>query len=1045
MAPPSVASSSSSVIRQRNHMAESEAGPSTKTPSLRSRSSARSAASSPISPKGKEREEPSDQADSEEESSSEDEENVTESESGEESVEADGAGHGDDAINGLEEHGEDEDDGSEDESGDGSDEVSDEEDIDEESDEEEEEPALKYSKLQGRIPEILAKDTASTISVSPRFIALGTHNGMVHVLSYEGVKVNSFRPHAAGVTCLRMDESNDFVATSSVEGRVVIHSLTTPESYAFDYKRPMRAIALEPDYAKKKSRAFVCGGMAGNLILQEKGWMGYKEQVLHSGEGPIWAIEWRGNLIAWANDLGVKIYDTSTGQRIGFIDRGPSAPRAELFKCTLQWKDDRTLIIGWADFIKIVRVRSRPSAPGSGNLHPLTVELTAVYQVDCMLSGIAPFGGSYVVLAYIAPDRYENEATDDRMEQRRKAANRPELRIIEKGEEINADALSLGNYHMYGCNDYTLVKSQKLGDEAFLVVSPQDVIEVRPRDEADHVEWLVEKERYEEALEAAEELRKKHGGVLDVTGIGLKYMQHLVDEEHYDQAAALAHKVLGQDVSAWEKWIDIFVQHQQLPVIIPHIPTKNPRLSKPVYETVFSHLLLNDKPTLVKTITSWPTDIYNLPTLIESIQNELDATNDDPTLLSALGELYLINRLPAKALPYFLRLRKPYVFELIREHNLFGAVQDQAIQLVTFEEERKEAKKREEQEKADKGEAETAEEQKDDGEAVPGEKSKHGAAIKLLVDHVHSIPIDRVVHQLEVEPKFLYMYLDALLDKDPQFCLPYSDTMVELYAAYDVERLMPFLRGSNFYDLEKAYKVCKERDYVSEMVFLLGRMGNNKQALMLLIERLGDVQGAIEFAKEQADEDLWEDLLKYSETRPLFIRALLEHVGAEINPIRLISRIRDGLEIPGLKPALVKILQASNLQVSLLEGCQRVLNGDCAGLMGRLQKAQVGSMKAASTSTCVVCSKAAFDPLQPELALIYLCRHLVHATCVLPEDVELPRRQENPSVTYLLQDNDKSGGVSSQAWKTRALGATLGHAAAVRVRVKQCPICEKQG
>jgi hypothetical protein len=86
------------------------------------------------------------------------------------------------------------------------------------------------------------------------------------------------------------------------------------------------------------------------------------------------------------------------------------------------------------------------------------------------------------------------------------------------------------------------------------------------------------------------------------------------------------------------------------------------------------------------------------------------------------------------------------------------------------------------------------------------------------------------------------MYLDSLFDKDPQICLPFSDRMVELYAAYDVDRLMPFLRGSNFYDLEKAYRICKERDYVPEMVFLLGRMGNNKQALMLIIERLGDVQ-----------------------------------------------------------------------------------------------------------------------------------------------------------------------------------------------------------
>jgi hypothetical protein len=149
--------------------------------------------------------------------------------------------------------------------------------------------------------------------------ALGTHNGMVHILTYEGSKVNSSRPHGASITCLRLDEENDFVATSSVEGqlfhhqpdsgqadslgRVVIRSLTSTEKYAFDYKRPMHAVALEPGFNKNASRRFVCGGMAGNLIMQEKGWLGYKEQVIHSGEGPIWAIEWRGDLIAWANDL----------------------------------------------------------------------------------------------------------------------------------------------------------------------------------------------------------------------------------------------------------------------------------------------------------------------------------------------------------------------------------------------------------------------------------------------------------------------------------------------------------------------------------------------------------------------------------------------------------------------------------------------------------------------------------------------------------------------------------------------------------------------
>lgn len=47
-------------------------------------------------------------------------------------------------------------------------------------------------------------------------------------------------------------------------------------------------------------------------------------------------------------------------------------------------------------------------------------------------------------------------------------------------------------------------------------------------------------------------------------------------------------------------------------------------------------------------------------------------------------------------------------------------------------------------------------------------------------------------------------------------------------------------------------------------------MGNNKEALTLIIEQLGDVKRAINFAKEQHDDDLWEGLLKYSETRPAF-------------------------------------------------------------------------------------------------------------------------------------------------------------------------------
>ena len=86
-------------------------------------------------------------------------------------------------------------------------------------------------------------------------------------------------------------------------GQVVIYSLSTPEVYSFDKKRPMRTLALEPQFAKKSTRAFVCGGMAGELVMHEKGWLGHKQTLLHSNEGPIWQVRWKGRLIAWANDL----------------------------------------------------------------------------------------------------------------------------------------------------------------------------------------------------------------------------------------------------------------------------------------------------------------------------------------------------------------------------------------------------------------------------------------------------------------------------------------------------------------------------------------------------------------------------------------------------------------------------------------------------------------------------------------------------------------------------------------------------------------------
>ncbi|KAJ8075963.1 Vacuolar protein sorting-associated protein 41 [Marasmius tenuissimus] len=948
----------------------------------------------------------------------------------------------------------------------------DEEDEDDEDDGEDEEPALKYERIVGDLPTIFKKDSGSAIAMSKQYMILGTHTGFLHLFDLSGKRIKSFKPHQASVVDISVDSTGDFVGTASMDGQVAIVSLTTKENYSFDLRRPMRTIALDPNFGKRSTRGFVCGGLAGTLVLHEKGWLGHTETTLHLGEGPIWQVRWQGKLIAWANDLGVKIYDTESQSRITFIDRPANAPRADLFKCTLYWQDDSTLLIAWADHIKVARIRARPrnvTVSESANLPPLLVEVTAVFQLDCMISGIIPHPNeipppstpttsrpasitsysssknrqsysvppsltSFLLVAYTPPDVDFDEETQDRARQARKVAERPELRIISRaGEELAADALSVASFEKWGCNDYVLVgvndTETGVRGRSYVVLSPQDLILVRPRDKMDHVAWLVDRMKYEEALEEIEGLEAEgdapemviDGVSMTASGIGLRYVEHLVSEKEFTKAARLCPKVCARDSKRWDHWIFVFAEKHQLHAIIPFVPTENPRLERLVYEMILAHFLAHDRNTLLKTIKEWPREIYDIGAVIIAVQAELDKTGsssaksgDRSILMECLAELYTSNRQPGKALPFFLRLRRPNVFDLIRENNLFTDVQDQVLLLVEFDHELMEKRRQARSEAANQAQEETSE------------------AIELLVDNVHSIPITRVVQQLRPRPQYLFLYLDALMKTDPQLIAGFPDLhdlQVKLYADYARSRLIDFLRASTEYDLEKAYTVCQDKDLVPEMVFLLGRMGNNKKALTVIIERLGDVHRAIDFAKEQADDDLWEDLLKYSETRPAFIRGLLENVGPEINPIRLIRRIKNGLEIPGLKEALIKILQDFHLQISLLEGCHTILDGDSSDLSRKLQRDQTSGFFLNAKSKCPICSRTLQETPQG-LVLLFLCRHTVHASCVTGGD-SLPQQPD-----ALLREAGLSSG--------RGLSGRIAFESMVRAKLSHgCPVCHK--
>lgn len=45
----------------------------------------------------------------------------------------------------------------------------------------------------------------------------------------------------------------------------------------------------------------------------------------------------------------------------------------------------------------------------------------------------------------------------------------------------------------------------------------------------------------------------------------------------------------------------------------------------------------------------------------------------------------------------------------------------------------------------------------------------------------------------------------------------------------------------------QAYEICIKRDLMREQVFILGRMGNAKKALAVIINKLGDIEEVLLF------------------------------------------------------------------------------------------------------------------------------------------------------------------------------------------------------
>ncbi|CAM8892626.1 unnamed protein product [Rhodiola kirilowii] len=874
--------------------------------------------------------------------------------------------------------------------------------------EDEDEPRLKYQRLGGSIPSLLTNDAASCVAVAERMIALGTHDGIVHILDFLGNQVKEFPSHTSVVNDLSFDIDGEYVASCSDDGCIVINSLFSDENMRFEYHRPMKAVAVDPEYARKVSKRFIAGGLAGNLYLNLKKWLGFRDQVLHSGEGPIHAIKWRASLVAWANDLGVKIYDAVSDQRVTFIEKSRSIPQSDVQQPHLVWQDDTLLVIAWVTSVKIVSIRRNGHAGTNGKYThlPLSslnqVDIVASFQTTYVISGIAPLGETLVVLAYIPASEYEEKHFDSLSPVQKGTAKRPEVHVVTwTNDELATDELPMLGFEHYKANDYSLAHAPFTGssypggqwaasdEPVYYVVSPKDVVIAKLRDAEDHINWLLQHGRHEKALAAVETGSGKSELLNEV---GSRYLDHLIVERRYAEAASMCPKLLRGSASAWERWVFHFAHLRQLPILVPYMPTENPRLRDTAYEVALVALATNPSfhKDLVSTVKSWSPKIYSTLPVISAIEPQIDSGTNE--LKEALAELYVINGQYEKGFSMYADLLNPEVFDFIEKHNLQDAIHEKVVQLMMLDCNR---------------------------------------AVNLLVQQREIITPPEVVSQLlhakyKCDSRYiLHLYLHSLFDVSPSAGKDFHDMQVELYAEFDPKMLLPFLRSSQHYTLEKAYDICAKRDFVWEQVFIYGRMGNRKQAISIIINKLGDIEEAIEFVSVEQDDELWEELIKQCLNQPEMVGVLLEHTVGNLDPLHIVSMVPNGMEIPRLRDRLVKIITDYRTETSLRHGCNDIFKADCVNLLLKYYKearhgvllsneedkdrgkretirasqslvqTMVMKTKTRGGGKCCMC----FDPLpiQEAAIIMFFCCHPYHMTCLL---------ESTTSISISISDNN---------------------------------------
>jgi vacuolar protein sorting-associated protein 41 len=387
--------------------------------------------------------------------------------------------------------------------------------------------------------------------------------------------------------------------------------------------------------------------------------------------------------------------------------------------------------------------------------------------------------------------------------------------------------------------------------------SPYDCILGTKRDLSDHLSWLLEHEKNQEAWElidehpevissSTEKLAEIGPGTSELSQesedwnddatstvsasrlihsavekekrrIGELWIHQLIDAGDWATAGKVCGKVLGT-AAQWEEWVYAFAGAKKFDEITNHIPTTQlkPPLPSQIYEVLLGHYVANNRPRVRELLEQWPPELFDIKSVTTVLENQLkyrdvreDSVEDGIVgrdwriVMESLGKLHLADGHPREALKCYIRLQDAdAAMALIKDHHLVDAVADDIPGLILL--------------RVSKEQKRTA--------SIAELREITSEAISLLVNEAQHglVRPEAVVKQLEDKNIILYLFFyvsslwkgngieegqgesrDRLLAESRLLVEEMGDLAVHLFALYDRDLLMDFLKSSTSYTFEK--------------------------------------------------------------------------------------------------------------------------------------------------------------------------------------------------------------------------------------------------